>query len=550
MIKRMLCLLCSALFLCLTPVCALAENAPIPIAAREDMLQISNNPSGSYVLTADIDMSGEDWIPIPFSGTFDGNGHTLYNLTIRSVGIDTEKTYDGNRKEYETVFAGLFSTVKKAHIHDLNLVNAKITVETEKDCFIAALAGYAADSLFECCFVTARVCLTLSGTNEGVGGLIGFCDESEIRECRAESELTFLDTNPNTDCEEFLGGIYASGSGRIFDCSVITRGYAEIYGYAHNGGIVGMHKLRRGSSYHPRIIRSVSDCELTFFEVAPSRRCYRDAIVGEDAAKDCYLSGNTVIHYKDDYTRTERRIRPHACDDPEFEQTVTEPTCSSWGHTVFTCRKCGYSYTDLYTVPAHRYDVETKEATCTESGTSVYTCRFCGDRYEETIPALGHQPGEWTMITEPAEGVEGREALSCVHCGMILEERTLPALLKEETESEPVIEVEPIAEAVSAAAPEIRILLDKETLTMTSGSTAKLTAEVTPLGTEIIWRSADPEIVTVQEDGILVAQKAGTTIITCSDPDTDTVSSCTVTVRYTFGQILVRYVLFGWLWDK
>ena len=82
------------------------------------------------------------------------------------------------------------------------------------------------------------------------------------------------------------------------------------------------------------------------------------------------------------------------------------------------------------------------------------------------------------------------------------------------------------------------------------GATAKLTAAVTPLGTEIIWRSADPEIVTVQEDGTLISQKAGTTIITCSDRDANTVSSCTVTVRYTFGQILVRYMLFGWLWDK
>ena len=548
MIKRLLCLLCSVLILCGLPVYAQAD-APIPIATREDLLQIAKKPSGSYVLTKDIDMGKEEWIPIPFYGTFDGGGHTLYNLTIRSTGSDKAKTYDGNRKVYDTVFGGLFSVVKGAHIHDLNLVNAKVTVETERDCFIAALAGYAADSLFERCFVTTRVSLTLSGTNEGVGGMIGFCDESEIKECTCESELTFIDINPDTDCEEFLGGIYACGSGRIFDCTVKTRGYAEIYGYAHNGGMVGMHKLRRGSKYRPRIVRSVSDCELTFFEVAPSMRCYRNALIGEDGAEDCYLTGNTVTHYAEDYTRTQRKIRPHACEEPEWEETVTEPTCSSWGHSLFTCRKCGYSYTDLYTEPAHGYDAVTIPATCTQNGTVIYTCRYCGDSYTEMLPAAGHQPGEWTVVSEPGEQTEGKEIQSCTVCGTVLEERTLPALSRPEEKIEPVVETETKAEVVPIAVPETKIVLSAETLTMTSGETAILAAKVVPEGTEVIWNSSAPDIVNVQ-DGTLTADKAGTAEITCKDREGKTVSSCTVTVKYTFGQIIVRYVLFGWLWNR
>ena len=45
----------------------------------------------SFTLTEDIDLSGEEWIPIgtednPFTGTFDGAGHTISNMNISSEG--------------------------------------------------------------------------------------------------------------------------------------------------------------------------------------------------------------------------------------------------------------------------------------------------------------------------------------------------------------------------------------------------------------------------------------------------------------------------------
>ncbi len=48
---------------------------------------MQNDLSGHYILTSDIDMTGLNFSPIgnnstPFSGIFDGNGHTISNLTI------------------------------------------------------------------------------------------------------------------------------------------------------------------------------------------------------------------------------------------------------------------------------------------------------------------------------------------------------------------------------------------------------------------------------------------------------------------------------------
>ncbi len=71
------------------------------IDSAEKLAAISADLSGSYVLTADIDLAGIDWTPIGafvmgggeegevpdmaavFTGTFDGQGHTISNLSVK-----------------------------------------------------------------------------------------------------------------------------------------------------------------------------------------------------------------------------------------------------------------------------------------------------------------------------------------------------------------------------------------------------------------------------------------------------------------------------------
>ena len=55
------------------------------IYTRAELDAIRNNPGGSYILMNDIDLSGENWTPIPeFWGTLDGNGHSIDNMTINN----------------------------------------------------------------------------------------------------------------------------------------------------------------------------------------------------------------------------------------------------------------------------------------------------------------------------------------------------------------------------------------------------------------------------------------------------------------------------------
>ena len=568
MMKRIGCAVLSALLLlCLYP--AVRAEEVVPIASREDLLRIGQDPAGSYELVADIDMGGEDWVPLPFSGQFNGNGHTLYNLTVHAPGAETLITFDGNRKEYETVFGGLFSTVENAAIRDLGLVNAVVDIETDHHCFVGTLAGYAKDSTVSGCTVDARNHLTITSVNAGVGGIVGFSIYNEFTDCTVDAELVFTDTNKDVLCESFVGGVFSSGCGDVLDCTVRMKGYAEIYGYAHSGGVIGMIKLPRGSFKTCTLGRSTVEADISFFEITPSRRAYCDPLIGENLGSNCRAVRNKVVAYGRHESRTPVLMAPETCEAPSYVAEVTPGDCTTWGYTTYTCTGCGYSYRDSYTPPVHQYEgavttaptcteegVETfrcvlcgqsytepvpaaghayeqsvTEPTCTEAGERVFTCRNCGDRYTEPIPALGHVPGTWVTVLEPQVNVPGEEELSCTVCGEVLERREIPAL--------PYIFAE-------------EVTLSAVTLELTVGQEARLTGSVAPAdATEptVTFTSSDEAVAKVMPDGNLQAVRPGTATVTATSVDGQASAGCTVTVTYTPWQWVKHYILFGWIWE-
>ena len=133
--------LCAVLLLALCP--AAAADAPCEISSAEELSLLRETPDGDFVLTADIDMTGVDWQPIAFSGTLDGGGHTIYNLTVTSLGADRAETVDGNDKTYDTALTGFFSVLSGASVRDLSLRGVNIAVETPENVFAGTLAGFA-----------------------------------------------------------------------------------------------------------------------------------------------------------------------------------------------------------------------------------------------------------------------------------------------------------------------------------------------------------------------------------------------------------------------
>ena len=281
------------------PEASAAEEAPIPITDRAGLEAIAEAPAAEYRLETDIDMSGTDWIPFAFSGTLDGNGHTVEGLHIIMTGSETRETLDGNRKGYETVFAGLFSVMEGAVIKDLTIGNAVIEAECMQSCFIAGIAGYAADCGIYNCGVTGRFMLSVKdGVNVGAGGLVGYMDSCSVENCVLDTELIVADRNTETVCEQFAGGIYASGRGKVKNCSVKTRIWASAHGYVHNGGCIGMaFWVHRKDKYKQYLYDCESDTEITFFEHSPSKRSYSDPYIGENLGSNCHLRNNKKKHF-------------------------------------------------------------------------------------------------------------------------------------------------------------------------------------------------------------------------------------------------------------
>ena len=73
---------------------ALAAESTVTIKTAEDLAELSRNctldtwsQGKTVILKNDLDLHGIDFTPIPtFSGTFQGNGHTISGLTLTGSG--------------------------------------------------------------------------------------------------------------------------------------------------------------------------------------------------------------------------------------------------------------------------------------------------------------------------------------------------------------------------------------------------------------------------------------------------------------------------------
>ena len=124
------------------------------------------------VLTANIDLENEAWTPIgigndtrnqdlPYSGTFDGNGHTISGLNVN----------------YRDKNGGLFCYVKSATIKNLTVAGS-VTHSSGNGGAYGGIVGCADSSTIENC--TNRC--TVTG-NWYAGGIVGWSEESDIIGC-------------------------------------------------------------------------------------------------------------------------------------------------------------------------------------------------------------------------------------------------------------------------------------------------------------------------------------------------------------------------------
>lgn len=437
--KRLICAgLLLALVWGLCPGARAAEDT-IQIRTAEDLLAMSSNPAGNYILMEDLDMSGIDWMPADLTGgSFDGNGHAILNVTVSRVGDTAGISYDGNRKEYDTCFAGFFGVLRDAEVKNLRLINIRAEVEADTPCFLGGLAGAMYDSTLTDCSVSGVLQLRAFDRMFGVGGIAGY-GSGRMERCQADMTLICIDSGVDTLDEQFLGGAFATGFIDVVDCSVKLDAYVSEYGYVHNGGLVGMvMQYPLGNDRKGLLTGNTVTAKITFFECNGDRRAYCDSLVGETLASSFSRKDNTADFQKDERRTYDIILRPEMCEDPVYTQAVTEPDCDSFGYTAYTCEGCGYRYTDHYTLTRHTVTVWelTKAPTEEECGISTGYCDDCGLELTREEPKL--EP------TEPETQPPATEAPA--------PETTLPAPVPEETKGHPALLYIPAAGLLLIAA--------------------------------------------------------------------------------------------------
>ncbi|MCR4726967.1 MAG: hypothetical protein K5753_07105 [Clostridia bacterium] len=174
-----------------------------------------------YRLEADIDLSGAEWTPIgntstPFIGVFDGNGHKITGLTLKTCNADAK--------------VGLFGSIKNAVIKNLTLEGASLVFGKDSNVKgnsinVGLLCGYANASVFDNCRVTGEMKIlegisTTGSVNMYAGGAIGQVASGKIFKTSFEGTVY-----AQYSCV-FLGGLlgYASNASPRF---VMTNSYAN-----------------------------------------------------------------------------------------------------------------------------------------------------------------------------------------------------------------------------------------------------------------------------------------------------------------------------------
>ena len=367
------------LSLAMTFLCSIAvvfadekDSTVIQISNTEEFLAIKDNPRGNYELACDIDLEGVKWEPFSFYGTLDGKGFCVLNLEVNKVGKDSCVTYDGNYKEYDTVFAGLFTCIENATITNITFYDVCVDIETEQNCFIGAIAGYSENSTITNSNVYGTLSLTVNAPMFGVGGVVGF-GNGVMDAVVSDTTLICIDTNAEERDEQFMGGLCAAGYMNMDNCNVIIDGYVSEHGYVHNGGLMGMYFFYpKGTKFYGSITSNRVEGKITFFEDNTDRRAYCKPIVGEYLTYEFEYTGNWESFLRDEIFEYNQNLLPHMCENPEYDNVVTEPLVDAFGYTTHTCKACGYEYVDDYRIYVDPASLETEADTeATDSGSDA-----------------------------------------------------------------------------------------------------------------------------------------------------------------------------------
>ena len=239
------------------------------------------------VLTADIDLNNEPWTPIgigedtrtedlPYSGTFDGNGHTISGLNVN----------------YGDKNGGLFCYVKSATIKNLTVAGS-VTYSSGDGIAYGGIVGCADSSTIENC--TNRC--TVTG-NWYAGGIVGWSANTTITGCANFGNISISGFNCVGGICGYLSSYASDETSTNFSTIRDCYNVGSISGI-YAGGIAGRSYNGDHSAYPNRIANCYNMGKVTTTASGCAGEILGKFLSTKDASLDnCYYldtAGNNAV---------------------------------------------------------------------------------------------------------------------------------------------------------------------------------------------------------------------------------------------------------------
>ena len=381
---------------------------------------------GAYaVLTADIDLNNEPWTPIgpdrdsAYTGTFDGQGHTVKNLSV-TVNVQPGR-------------AGLFGCVKDGTIRKLTVAGSVSCTANQGWC--GGIAGYAMDETIENC---ASLCtVSCTGIDARVGGIVGLVDYNSrtliIRDCYNIGKITGRSDNGSGDaggiCGFYMNGKISNcynvgeitGSGyvskiavsayndsRPTNCYYLSDTDTDLNGTAKtaaefaNGDVLDELKAGRNDSpWDSCQYVAAAKITLPVFKGQGDEHTHNGNWTSNGNGKHSRRCTCNVVETQNCSGGTATCTEKAKCAvcGAEYGDALGHDFTTSWTHDDNEhwkqCSRCDKKDD----VGPHTWDngTITTAPTCTKAGEETYSCTKCGATKIEPIPATGHSwKSEWT----------------------------------------------------------------------------------------------------------------------------------------------------------
>ena len=246
-----------------------SEQELAALAARVN----AGDPLTGYTvkLDADLDLAGRTWVPIgrnklPFNGTFDGQNHTVSNLTI----INDRSNSSAN------AYVGLIGYGSS------NTVIKDVVIDGATACGylgVSAVCG-GGSTIKQITNVTVKGDVQLGGGDDWyVGAMFGYGYVKEISNCHVEANEGSLVSG-----ETYIGGIVGFCGEGVLTLSNCSSNI-DVSGYSCAGGISGI--LHYGNTIDTC---EVKDVTVTTTNNAISGRDYKSC----GAIAGVYVDGSTA----------------------------------------------------------------------------------------------------------------------------------------------------------------------------------------------------------------------------------------------------------------